>query len=112
MGFLNSIFGSFSARGKAMTLYKRGMQKADRRDFEGAIDDYTTVIETRHAPGDVRAMALLNRALVYSRSHETVKAEKDLAAVLAMPEATSQVKSAAHEKVQRMKKVAARQHTE
>ena len=109
MSFLSTIFGSFSVRGKAMSLYKRGMQKADQRDFDGAIVDYTAVVEMARAPGDVRAMALLNRALVYSRAHETDKAEKDLAAVLAMPEATSQVKAAAHEKVQRMKKMRARQ---
>ncbi len=109
MSFFSSIFGVFTARGKAMSLYKHGMQKADQRDFEGAIVDYTTVVEMARAPGDVRAMALLNRALVYSRAHETEKAEKDLAAVLAMPEATAQVKAAAHEKIQRMKKVRARQ---
>lgn len=112
MGFLSDILGLFSVRGKAMAMYKRGMHKADQRDFDGAISDYTAVVETRQAPGDVRAMALLNRALVFSRAHEVEKAEKDLATVLAMPEASAQVKAAAQEKVQRMKKVSARQHTE
>jgi len=45
---------------------------------------------------------------VYSRAHEDEKAEKDLAAVLAMPEASKRVKDAAHEKQQRMKKRRAR----
>ena len=109
MSFITKVFGSFSVRGKAMAVYKQGMHKADQRDLEEAIVDYSTVIEMQRAPRDVKAMALLNRALAYSRSHQPEKAEADLKLVLAMPEASAQVKAAAHEKVQRMKKVKDRQ---
>lgn len=104
MGFLSQVFGAFSVRGRAMALYKRGMDKAGRRDLEGAIADYSAAIELKGAPEDVIGMALLNRALAYSREHDEDKASADLARVLAMPGATAQVKDAAHEKLHRMKR--------
>ena len=104
MGLLSRMFGSFSARGRATALYKRGMEKAGNRDLEGAIEDYTAVIDLKHAPPDVIAMALLNRALAYSREHDDARATADLDRVLAMPGATQQVISAAHEKLHRMKR--------
>lgn len=113
MGIIHNILGSFTVRGKALSLYKRGIKKAEQRDLEGAIIDYTAVIEMSGVPGDVRAMALLNRALAYSRRHDDEKAHKDLKLVLAMDEATAQVKAAAREKVDRMKRARsiARDHT-
>ena len=104
MSLLSKIFGSFSVRGKATALYKRGMQKAGDRDLEGAIEDYTAVIDLKGAPVDVVAMALLNRALAYSREHDDAKATVDLERVLAMSGATQQVIGAAHEKLHRMKR--------
>jgi hypothetical protein len=104
MGLFSRMFGSFSARGKATALYKRGMQKAGDRDLEGAIEDYTAVIDLKGAPVDVIAMALLNRALAYSREHNDIKATVDLERVLAMPGATQQVIGAAREKLHRMKR--------
>ena len=104
MSFFSSLFASFSGRGKAMAAYKRGMHKANDRDLEGAIVDYTEVVEMRGAPDDVIAMALLNRALAYSRSHDDEKAGADLSRVLAMPGASAQVKEAATEKLHRMKR--------
>ncbi len=104
MSLISKLFGSLSARGRATALYKRGMQKAGDRDLEGAIQDYTTVIDTKGAPADIVAMALLNRALAYSRDHDDVKASADLDRVLSMPGATQQVINAAHEKLHRMKR--------
>jgi hypothetical protein len=104
MGVLSKMFGGFSARGKATTLYKRGMQRASDRDLEGAIEDYTEVIEMGKAPTDLKAMALMNRALAFSRSGKDEKAHADLDRVLAMPDAGAQVKAAATEKIQRMKR--------
>ena len=104
MSFLSKVFGAFSIRGKATSLYKRGMQKAGDRDLAGAIADYTAVIEMKGAPDDLIGMALLNRALAYSRSHDDEKAGVDLDEVLAMPGATQQVKDAAIEKLHRMKR--------
>ncbi len=104
MSLMSKVFGSFSNRGKATALYRRGMQKAGDRDLDGAIDDYTAVVEMKGAPPDVVAMALLNRALAYSRVHDDTKATIDLDRVIAMPGATQQVIDAAHEKLHRMKR--------
>jgi hypothetical protein len=104
MGLLSKVFGSFSARGRATALYKRGVDKAEGRDLEGAIEDYTAVIDLKGAPPDVIAMALFNRALAYSHEHDDTKATADLDRVLAMPGATQKVISAAHEKLHRMKR--------
>ena len=104
MSLISKVFGSFSSRGKATALYQRGMQKAGDRDLEGAIDDYTAVVDMKGAPTDVVAMALLNRALAYSRVHDDTKATIDLDRVIAMPGATQQVIDAAHEKLHRMKR--------
>jgi len=47
----------FSARGKATALYRKGIAKAGDRDLEGAIADYTAVVEMKGAPTDVISMA-------------------------------------------------------
>jgi hypothetical protein len=104
MGVLSKMFGGFSSRGKATALYKRGMQRASDRDLEGAIADYTEVVEMGKAPPDLKAMALMNRALAYSRVGDDEKAHADLDKVLAMPDAGAQVKAAATEKLHRMKR--------
>lgn len=104
MGLLSNVFGGFSNRGKATAIYKRGMQKAGTRDLDGAIDDYSEVVNMKGAPPDVVAMALLNRALAYSRNHDDTSASADLDRVIAMPGATQQVIDAAHEKLHRMKR--------
>ena len=104
MGLLSRVWGTFSTRGKATALFKRGVDKAEHRDLEGAIEDYTSVIDLKGAPADVIAMALFNRALAYSREHDDTKATADLDRVLSMSGATQQVIDAAHEKLHRMKK--------
>jgi hypothetical protein len=104
MSLISKVFGSFSSRGKATMLYKRGMQKAGDRDLDGAIGDYTGVVDMHGAPTDVIAMALLNRALAYSRVHDDTKAVADLERVIVMTGATQQVIDAAHEKLHRMKR--------
>ena len=60
--------GMFSGRSKALSLYKRGMKKAKNRDLAGAVEDYTLVIKMPNVSNDVKAMALFNRALAYSRA--------------------------------------------
>ncbi len=104
MSLISKLFGGLSTRGKALAAYKRGMQKAGVRNLEGAIADYTAVVDMKGAPEDVVAMALLNRALAYSRCHDDDKASVDLDRVLAMPGASKQVVDAAHEKLHRMKR--------
>ena len=104
MSLISKLFGGFSTRGKAMTMYKRGMQRAGDRNLDGAISDYSEVVDMKGAPEDVVAMALLNRALAYSRAHDDDKAAEDLDRVIAMPGATKQILDAAHEKLHRMKR--------
>lgn len=104
MSLISKLFGGLSTRGKALSIYKRGMQKAGERNLEGAIADYTAVVEMKGAPEDVIAMALLNRALAYSRAHDDDKAGEDLDRVLTMEGASKQVIDAAHEKLHRMKR--------
>ena len=104
MSLISKLFGGLSTRGKALAVYKRGMEKAGKRDLEGAIADYTIVVDMKGAPQDVVSMALLNRALAYSRAHDDDSAGKDLDRVLTMPGASKQVIDAAHEKLHRMKR--------
>ncbi len=74
----------FSARHKALWNYKRGIARAKRRDFEGALANYTTAIELAGVPAEVIAMALYNRALVYVAAGDDAKGVDDLDAILAM----------------------------
>ena len=99
------LFSMFTSRGKADAAYKRGMKKANARDHEGAIAEYNTVIDMSNCPGDIRAMAMYNRALAYSGLRQYDKAQKDLDIVLQLPEAPSEVLAAARDKIKRMKKL-------
>jgi hypothetical protein len=91
----------FSNRGKALSLYRRGMAKAKKHDNQGAIDDYTKTIGMPHTPADVRAMALYNRALVHVAAGNDRKGVNDLDAVLAMDRAPLNVKTMARQKLAR-----------
>ena len=104
MNLMSKLFGSLTTRGRALAAYKRGMDKAGQRDLEGAISDYTVVVDMKGAPEDVIAMALLNRALAYSRAHQDDKAGEDLDRVIRMPGASKKVIHAAHEKLRRMQR--------
>ena len=89
----------FSNRGKALSLYRRGMTKTKKHDHRGAIDDYTTTIGMPDAPAKVKAMVLFNRALVHLASGDYCKGVDDLDAVLAMDEAPLSVKKRARQKL-------------
>ena len=104
MNLLSKLVGNFTPRGRALAAYRRGMEKAGERNLEGAIAEYSVVVEMKDAPEDVIAMALLNRALAYSRAHDDDKAGADLDRVLKMPAASRQVIHAAHEKLRRMQR--------
>jgi hypothetical protein len=94
----------FSQRGKTNALYQRGMKKAHAQDLPGAIADYTAVIDNPASPGDLKAMSLFNRALVYSLQKHYDEANADLERVLAMPETPANLKDAARQKVERIRK--------
>lgn len=102
MRILNWLASSFSHRGTAMSLYKRGMAKAKRNDHPGALVDYTTAIGIPGTPADLLAMVLCNRALVYVATGDEPKSAADLDAVLPMNEALVNVKTMARQKLARM----------
>ena len=99
MNVFNWWTDRFTNRGKALSLYKRGMAKAIKHDHQGAIDDYTTTIGMPYGPANVRAMALYNRALVHVATGDYRKGVDDLDAVLAMNEAPASVKTRARQKL-------------
>ena len=98
MSFTSWVRGRISHRGKALSLYRSGMAKARRHDYDGAIADYSAAIQARNIPKDVKAMAIYNRALAYSAIHDDVKATEDLAAVLKMPGLPSNIKTYAQQR--------------
>jgi hypothetical protein len=101
MNVFNWFAVRFSNRGKALSLYRRGMAKAKKHDNQGAIHDYTKAIGMPHTPADVRAMALYNRALVHVAAGNDRKGVNDLDAVLAMDRAPLNVKTMARQKLAR-----------
>ena len=102
MNIFRWLTNCFSGRGKAMSLYKRGMAKAKKHDHQGAIEDYTTMISMPDTPADLMAMVLYNRALVHVAAGDDQKGAVDLDAVLAMNEALVNVKTMARQKLARM----------
>ena len=103
MKIKNWMEGLFSPRNKVLSVYRRGLDKAKKHDPQGAIEDYSQVIEMLQAPRDVVSMALFNRGLVYTANGEMDKGMRDLTAVLAMPAAPEKVKSMARQKLLRMR---------
>ncbi len=79
------------------------MVKANKRDYDGAIADYSAAIRAPDIPTDVKAMALYNRALAYSAIHEDAKAAEDLSAMLAMPGLSKRIKKEASQRQERIR---------
>lgn len=98
MSVLHWLIGDSSARRKALLLYKRGMAKAKKHDYRGAIDDYTKTLGMPHTPADVKAMVLYNRALVHVTVGNDRQGVDDLDAVLAMDQAPANIKTMARQK--------------
>lgn len=94
---------SFFAKEKtASTLYKSGMAKAKKHDHSGAIDDYSEAIGMHQVAGEMEAMLLYNRALVYVASGELAEGILDLEKVLSMKESLANIKSMARQKLSRI----------
>jgi hypothetical protein len=108
VNLLRSLTKAFSSQGKAESIYKRGMQKAKADDLAGAIADYTSVINGKDSPPDIRAMAYFNRALVYSKQEQDDIAHQDLKAVVGLAQAPPNIVAAAKEKLARWEKRRAR----
>lgn len=102
MGFSGWLGGLFSIRGKALSLYQRGMAKAEKHNHTGAIHDYDAALAVADSPKDVRAMTLYNRALVFAAMGDQQKATADLQLVLAMEESLVNIKTMARQKLARM----------
>ena len=99
MNVLDWLIGRFSNRGRALSLYQRGMARAKKRDHQGAINDYTAAIGGPAMPDDVKSMILYNRALVHAATGDAQKATDDLDAVLSMGAAPVNVVTMARTKL-------------
>ena len=80
------------------------MAKANKRDYDGAIADYSAAIRAPDIPTDVKAMAIYNRSLAYHAIHEDAKAAEDLAALLEMPGLSERMKKEAHQRRERIQR--------
>jgi hypothetical protein len=102
---LGEFFRRWLSRGgSAAAIHKRGMAKAKREDWAGAITDYTLVIASASAPADLKGMAYINRALAFSHQGDSDEAESDLRAALTLPDTPDHIKATAKEKLARWEK--------
>jgi tetratricopeptide (TPR) repeat protein len=104
MSFTTWIQSFLSPRGKAISLYRSGMAKANERDYEGAIADYSAAIEMAKIPADVRAMAIYNRALAYSALNDEVKSVEDLSTLLDLPGVPENIRTAVQQRRERLRR--------
>jgi hypothetical protein len=104
MSMLDSLKRLFSGGSGPSSVHKRGMAKAKRENWDGAIADYTAVVDSPNASDELKAMARFNRALAYSQQGALGAAESDLRAVLAMSDAPAHIATAAREKLARWEK--------
>jgi hypothetical protein len=102
MNIFNWLKSRFSSRGRALSLYRRGMTSDQKHDRQGAIDDYTATIDMPDAPSDVKAMAFYSRALVHVAAGDDQNGVDDLGTVLTMDEARMYLKTMARQKLARM----------
>lgn len=92
-----------TARGDAMSLYRRGLACGERKDVAGATEAYTAAIKLPGVPDDVKAMALYNRALVLAAGGAVEQAVTDLQIVMHLPGTLNAVKLAARRRLERLK---------
>lgn len=104
MNFFKRIASRFTTRGRALIQVDQGMDCANKNEADDAIKHYSDVINSPDSPRDVKAMALFNRALVFTTTEKTLEATKDLKAVLDMPEAMAKIKKSAGDKLVRMQR--------
>ena len=104
MNLLHKLFGRFTSRGRALIQLNKGRESAATRDFNDAVVHYTELVKDPNAPRDIIAMALFNRALACSATHQDKDAERDLVEVLEMREDFPKIKKFAREKLLRIRK--------
>ena len=74
------------------------MAKANKREYESAIADYSAAICIASIPEDVKAMAIYNRALAYSAIDEDKSAAEDLAVVMGMSGLPAKIRTHAQQR--------------
>ncbi len=104
MNFFKRITNRFSARGRALAQVEQGMVCVNKSESDNAIKHYSEVVDSSESPRDVKAMALFNRALVYTAIGKERQATEDLKAVLSMPETITKIKKSASDKLVRMQR--------
>lgn len=57
MRMLEWLRNRLPVRYRSLWTYRRGMSRATRHDHQGALEDYTTVIECKETPSELKAMA-------------------------------------------------------
>ena len=97
-------FGQNKARRKAVKIYRRGLAYANANKYDDAVLDYSYVVDMRQAPLDVRSMARLNRALVYSLQGDADRAGKELTIVIHDDASPESVKTTARAKLKRLQR--------
>ena len=97
-----NVIGSKSTT--ALDHYKSGIVKAENRDHNGAIQEYSTTIDHPTADESLKSMALYNRALVLHVKDQNDEAVVDLQRVIKMHGAHTKVKAAAKTKLNRILK--------
>lgn len=102
MNFFSRWLWAHPTRREAMSLYKRGLARAQKNDVAGAAKAYTAAIELPGSPDDVKAMALYNRALLLAAGEHPDQALADLQIVMELPMSPSSVKVAARRRLERL----------
>lgn len=104
MNFLKRIAGKFTARGRALAKVELGMDCANRQESDNATQLYADVINSSESPRKVKAMAVFNRALVYTTIGKERQASEDLKAVLRMAVTLTKIKKYGSDKLVRMRR--------
>jgi hypothetical protein len=104
MGLLSWFQSLFSTRAKALAKYRAGIAKANKKDYRGAIADYSEAIGAADIPSDVKGMALYNRALAYDAIDDDAKAAADLAAMLKIPGLPENIVTQARRRRERLRR--------
>ena len=102
MNLLRRWLWPHTVRSDTLSLYKHGLACGESKDVQGALSAYTSAIELANAPDDVKAMALYNRAIIFTAEGATEKALTDLRAVMGLPVPLRVIKLAAKRRLERL----------
>ncbi|QDU26772.1 hypothetical protein ETAA8_18530 [Anatilimnocola aggregata] len=99
MGFLDQIKAIFYSPTEESRL-KEAIALARTGSLEPAIRVYDALVASTNS--DIRASALLNRALAYSAMDDESQTQRDLESLLALADVSATIKTAAREKLARI----------